>query len=59
MLAICAYYAGIVLNTFTTYYAHNHAGIIGSSLMNARTLLSIRSKYCYMHGASSYCVSYL
>ena len=28
MLAICAYYAGIMLNAFDTYYA----GIIGSSL---------------------------
>ena len=32
MLAICAYYAGIMLNAFGTYYAHNYAGIIGSSL---------------------------
>ena len=32
MLAICAYYAGIMLNAFATYYAHNYAGIIGSSL---------------------------
>ena len=33
MLAICAYYAGIMLNSFATYYAHNYAGIIGSSLV--------------------------
>ena len=33
MLAICAYYAGIMLNAFATYYAHNYAGIIGSSLL--------------------------
>ena len=32
MLAICAYYAGITLNAFATYFAHNYAGIIGSSL---------------------------
>ena len=32
MLAIGAYYAGIKLNAFATYYAHNYAGIIGSSL---------------------------
>ena len=34
ILAICAhiYYAGIMLNVLATYYAHNHAGIIGSSL---------------------------
>ena len=29
----CAYYAGIVLNAFATCYAHNYAGIIGSSLV--------------------------
>ena len=28
MLAICAYCAGITLNAFTTYSAHNYAGII-------------------------------
>ena len=28
MLAICAYCAGIMLNAFTTYSAHNYAGII-------------------------------
>ena len=33
MLAICAYYAGIMLNVFATYYAHNYAGIIASSLL--------------------------
>ena len=33
MLAICAYYAGIKLNAFATYNAHNYAGIIGSSLI--------------------------
>ena len=32
MLAICAYYTGIMLNAFATYYAHNYAGIISSSL---------------------------
>ena len=33
MLAIYAYYAGIMFNAFVTYYAHNnYAGIIGSSL---------------------------
>ena len=32
MLAICAYYTGIMLNTFAAYYANNYAGIIGSSL---------------------------
>ena len=32
MLAICAHYAGIMLNAFATYYAPNYAGIIGSSL---------------------------
>ena len=33
MLVICAYYAGIMLNVFATYYGHNYAGIIGSSLL--------------------------
>ena len=33
MLAICAYYAGIMINAFATYYAHNYASIIGSSLV--------------------------
>ena len=33
MLAIFAYYAGIMLNAFTTHYAQNYAGIIGSSLI--------------------------
>ena len=33
MLSICAYYAGIMLNAFGNYYAHNYAGIIGSSLL--------------------------
>ena len=28
MLEICAYYAGIMLNAFASYYAHNYAGII-------------------------------
>ena len=33
MLTIFAYYAGIILNAFTTlYYAQNYANIIGSSL---------------------------
>ena len=32
MLASCAYYAGIILNAFATYYAHNDAGTVGSSL---------------------------
>ena len=32
MLAIFAYYAGIMLNAFTTHYAQNYAGIIVSSL---------------------------
>ena len=32
MLAVCAYYAGIMLHAFAAYYAHNYAGIIGSSL---------------------------
>ena len=32
MLAICAYYASIMLNVIATYNAHNYAGIIGSSL---------------------------
>ena len=27
MLSICAYYAGIMLNAFATYYAHNYAGM--------------------------------
>ena len=31
MLAICACYAGIMLNAFATYYAYNYAGIIGTS----------------------------
>ena len=35
MLAIRAYYAGIMLNAFATYYAHNYAGIINSSLVMA------------------------
>ena len=30
---LCLYYAGIMLNAFATYYAHNYAGIIGSSLI--------------------------
>ena len=34
MLAICAYYAGIMLNAFATYYAHYYAGIVGSSLVS-------------------------
>ena len=29
MLAIFAYYAGIMLKAFTTHYAQNYAGIIG------------------------------
>ena len=34
MPAICAYYAGIMLNAFATYYAHNnYAGILGLSLL--------------------------
>ena len=33
MLAICAYYAGIMLNAFATYYALHYAGKIGSSLV--------------------------
>ena len=33
MLAIRAYYAGIMLNAFATYYAHNYAGTIGPSLI--------------------------
>ena len=33
MLKICVYYAGIMLNVFATYYAHNYAGIVGSSLV--------------------------
>ena len=32
MLAICTYYAGIMLNAFATYYAHYYSGIIGSGL---------------------------
>ena len=39
MLAICAYYAGIMLNVFATYYAHNCAGIIGSSLLAVQAYL--------------------
>ena len=31
VLAIFAYYAGIMLNAFFSYYAQNYAGIIGSS----------------------------
>ena len=38
MLAICAYYAGIMLNAFAAYYAHNYAGIIGSSLLLAYSM---------------------
>ena len=33
MLAIFAYYAGIMLITFATYYAQNYTGIMGSSLV--------------------------
>ena len=32
MMAICAYYAGIMLNALATYCAHNYASIICSSL---------------------------
>ena len=32
MLTFFAYYAGIMLNAFATYYAQNYTGIIGSSL---------------------------
>ena len=39
MLAICAYYDGIMLNAFAIYYAHNYAGIIGSSLPLHHNLL--------------------
>ena len=38
--AICAYYAGIMLNGFATYYAHNYAGIIGSSLVLIQSTLT-------------------
>ena len=31
MLAVSAYYVGIVLSAFATYYAHNYPGIIGST----------------------------
>ena len=34
MLVICAYYASIImLNALATCYAHNYAGLIGSSLL--------------------------
>ena len=36
MVKIYAYYAGNMLNAFTTYYAHNYAGIIGSSLITTQ-----------------------
>ena len=34
VLAICAYYAGIMPNAFATYYADNYPGIIGSSIVH-------------------------
>ena len=49
MLAICAYYAGIMLNAFATYYAHNYASIIGSSLVGtgwAKQLEITTTKRC-------------
>ena len=43
------YYAGIMLNAFATYYAHNYASIIGSSLLAnyASIILSIVGSYVY------------
>ena len=41
MLESCGYYTGITLNAFATYYAHNYAGIIGSSLAYAMHMLYI------------------
>ena len=40
MLAIRAYCDRIMLNAFATYYAHNYAGIIGSSLVHSPYLLT-------------------
>ena len=37
MLAIYAYYAGITLNAFATYYAYYYASIVGSSLTSGMT----------------------
>ena len=45
MLAICAYYAGIMSNAFATYYAHNYAGIIGSSLQHAAPYVKGNSEF--------------
>ena len=39
------YYAGIMLNTFATYYAQNYAGIIGSNLLNSPLFAALVPKY--------------
>ena len=41
MLAICAYYGDIRLNAFATYYAHDYASIIGSSLIHAHQVFNV------------------
>ena len=48
MLAICAHYAGIMLNAFATYYVNNYAGIIGSSLYGSRNVKA--TEYVFSDG---------
>ena len=44
MLAICTYYAGIMLNAFATYYAHNYGH---NSLKPTKVYIYIMITYTY------------